>query len=1399
MTLLHVYFTLRNQQAFQRLLEGTGSRGQSSSSTAGLSTSGGKSWTRSSTLTSVVATDVNALDSLGRTVLHLACSSIEPSSVEYVRMLLAHPIININAQDTEGHWTALHRALYHGNIAAATLLLRRPEVDTSMKDHEGYTAFDLYNSTLRTTKPSSFDGGSADLFTWGTNRNAALGLGDGNDRVYPDQVVIPHKDDPITRQKKSIEERFSPIQVRQLAMSRLHTVILTSETRDNVRVCGFGGGGRLGPNQHTQYSLVPLPDFMHTIDSVAIGQDHTLALTTTGEVLSWGLNRFSQLGYVVEQPSNGRLEEPIQSSPRKIGSLKKEHVRGVAACKTASACFTSTEVYTWGTNGGQLGYSKTATPVQVLPRKVASIVQPVSAISMTDTAMACLLDNGEVACVWNAGVTKINFPIQNFPLEMYVYRPPQAVKGPNITKLTSCDDTFAALSSNGEVFTFCPPNAGDGEGSSSKGLQAIKPQRVWALRRQFSGVRDVALGADGSIIVCTQSGHVFVRTRNTKSGQSASVKAFKFQRVPYIQRVVAVCANNTGALAALRVDHEPSPIRLTGRSLSGDIAEIQPYLSFASGGGQTGQLTGSPVISPSFGDADDEIEDASILDDISALSLLLDLLNQKRAAGKTSKVSLHDGDHLPHGADLLLHFSPRAEFPIHRVILATRCVSLCIVLSSGDALHDKESKIVIKLSHVASVTGSHKAPRLHFSGCSIISVLILLRYLYSDQLLAIWDRRIGSPFSEHFRRLDVKPTQVKLDLQSLAHLLDLPLLSQALESPGKRSPVPSEGRDFRRLFDASQAQANTRSEVRRSTKEDPLAPDVMLHLADKVVYCHSAILRARCTFFMSFFSDVEWTIKRRDAFGIVDVDMKHLRWQVMDYVLRFVCCGEEELFETLNFAQSVDDVLEFMFDVMAAANELLLDRLVLLCSQVILKYMNISNVCYLLTDASHFHAVDLVESVQEYMAANLEVLLEGKMLDDLAPPLIKQLSEYVRTSQAHKSPVSRSNKLAKEALERHREWLALQDIPQPFVPTSTGKAHTNKESSPRLSPPSRRKRLPSLGNTPMVSPVLRPQPSPRMLSSREPSGDDIFIMDDADAVPALELTKSEAAVVENAPKPAAVWKRTSSAPRTDLKSIMAEAESRNTLPSARKLPPPMMQHAPSRESLRPNPNYKQAAAASPSRQIPRTIPALDAPPTTPPRNPPAPSAQRSVAGRTRMQPDLAPTGATPSGLGPVISPVRQIPSPAAGPSAPRHVSGSASAWTLPPVQPVVQPNAHGSAPSFAEIQKLQLTQGAPVLKDKRSLLEIQQEEQVRRQEEEARQQEEEFLKWWAAEEARVQAELSSQRQPTRQGRSGKKPKPAQGKVSKTMDVQPASTSSGGPQPKPRRREKQLHGVTASKS
>lgn len=88
-------------------------------------------------------------------------------------------------------------------------------------------------------------------------------------------------------------------------------------------------------------------------------------------------------------------------------------------------------------------------------------------------------------CFSSTGLFYHSFPPHAFPAQIYPYRPPQAATNADIHKVTCCEDNFAALSANGEVFMFSFGNpSSDGSGRTS-----VKPQRVWALRKQFSAVK----------------------------------------------------------------------------------------------------------------------------------------------------------------------------------------------------------------------------------------------------------------------------------------------------------------------------------------------------------------------------------------------------------------------------------------------------------------------------------------------------------------------------------------------------------------------------------------------------------------------------------------------------------------------------------------------------------------------------------------------------------------------------------------------------------------------------------------------------------------------------------------------------------------------------------------------
>ena len=67
-----------------------------------------------------------------------------------------------------------------------------------------------------------------------------------------------------------------------------------------------------------------------------------------------------------------------------------------------------------------------------------------------------------------------------------------------IKKVVNCENTFGALSENGEVFVFGLDNPTSSIAQQQQEIDAaqmvkqgvtVRPQRVWALRKQFSAVK----------------------------------------------------------------------------------------------------------------------------------------------------------------------------------------------------------------------------------------------------------------------------------------------------------------------------------------------------------------------------------------------------------------------------------------------------------------------------------------------------------------------------------------------------------------------------------------------------------------------------------------------------------------------------------------------------------------------------------------------------------------------------------------------------------------------------------------------------------------------------------------------------------------------------------------------
>ncbi|KAK4052965.1 hypothetical protein OIO90_004089 [Microbotryomycetes sp. JL221] len=1032
--------------------------------------------------------ELNRRDWLGRTVLHLAVTELASWALDWVELLLAVPGLQVNAVDNESGWSALHRALYAGNVAAARLLLARDDVDIRLKDHEGLSPFDVYNSTVDGTNPvdtsSSSNPGRLELYTWGQNRNFVLGFASDADRAFPERVQLKREEGG-----KGLAA-FEPLRVQDVAMARLHTGIVTDEGRRNVRLCGYGTGGRLGRNAHTQFQFEPLTDFQQKAAAIALSPDHTVIVTDEGYVYTFGMNRFGQLGYALDQPTGapanvpkGSQDEPIQYTPRRVvGALKKEVVLGAAASRTHTAVFTADSLFTWGTNKGQLGYPSGGTAVQVLPRKVTIVPQPIVMLTATENATACLLESREVVVLYLEGYIRVTFPLTPFPVGMQPYRPPGAETKAMIKKITSSGNQFVALSSLGDVFSFSLDTGISSAVDSPQALSRLapKPQRIWSLRRKFTAVTDVGVGLDGSIILCTVSGHVFVRTKRYESqaskaaagsaltsgmrtptslasGAGTTTDRWKFTRIPYIQRVIKVAANSTGAFAALRADVPLRHIDIEGPTLAQNLLGILPHWRRV---GPLGAKIGSRTTTATKPEDDDEelesIADALIERDIEIASRLLKILdkwdNEWQEALAGSDAFLVSGQH---------------RFPVHRLVLAARSTLLADKLAT-------------------SPDGN-----LHLN-CHALVALLLLHYVYSDDLPPLWDARVGNQMQAALASLGTTVSTIKSELRQVAADFGLNELYEALGNQTKTTPRPTLAHNLAALLDESLPASHGKGSSSRSATR----PDIVLELEGRQVWCHSAVLRARCSFFETFYEDIDWTSSRiNEQDNIVRVDLSHIPWNVMQLVLEHIYRDAGmSLFQAVE-RQSADEYIDFVTQVLAACNELLLDKLKQVCSAVLRSFISLNNVCSILVDAAFYEATDLARACMYYLASSMETVLENRLLDDLPDELVRSLTEFCQERQGAKSPISRSGMLIQDIMTKHSAWLSDQDVARQTGGARKWKPKMGGDASPRPSPsmlspgPS-----PHLNATRRLSPRLTPAMSPPTRAVKD--SDDLFAMDE---------------------------------------------------------------------------------------------------------------------------------------------------------------------------------------------------------------------------------------------------------------------------------------------------------------
>ncbi|XP_059449952.1 RCC1 domain-containing protein RUG3, mitochondrial isoform X3 [Corylus avellana] len=306
------------------------------------------------------------------------------------------------------------------------------------------------------------------LLSWGRGASGQLGGGIEENRLYPTPVanlVVPQSSFALSptpgrllghTPRPFLDDKEGPVVEVGVSCGLFHSSVLVD---GKLWIWGKGDGGRLGFGHENPAFVPTLNPHLDSVRSVALGGLHSVALSSVGEVFTWGYGGFGALGHSVyhrellprlvkgswsgkicDIATSGTHTAAITESansnyelgrgdrvggwkPKPIPSLEDVRVIQIASGGYHSLALTDDgKVVSWGHGGhGQLGHSS------IQNQKVPLLIEALSNehvvyIACGGSSSAAITDKGKLYMWGNAKDSQLGVPglpeVQPCPIEV---------------------------------------------------------------------------------------------------------------------------------------------------------------------------------------------------------------------------------------------------------------------------------------------------------------------------------------------------------------------------------------------------------------------------------------------------------------------------------------------------------------------------------------------------------------------------------------------------------------------------------------------------------------------------------------------------------------------------------------------------------------------------------------------------------------------------------------------------------------------------------------------------------------------------------------------------------------------------------------------------------------------